>query len=76
MPLEAVVEAPSVITSIAVPAVREYAPAGITAGDAFAAVAPTAANSLTAGIAIEVITDGASTTASKGIVCISYKRVN
>jgi hypothetical protein len=45
------------------------------AGDAFAAVAPTAANSLTAGTAIEIITDGASTTASKGIVGITYKRV-
>jgi hypothetical protein len=49
--------------------------AGIAAGDAFAAVAPTALNSLDAGIAIEVITDGASTTASKGIVGITYKRV-
>ena len=49
--------------------------AGIAAGDAFAAVAPTALYSLGAGIAVEVITDGASTTASKGIVGISYKRV-
>jgi len=58
------------ITSMAV-----TVPTGGAAGDATAAVAPTAANSLTAGTAIEVITDGGSTTASKGIVGISYKRV-
>ena len=45
------------------------------AGDAFAAVAPTGANTLTAGTAVEVITDGASTTASLGRVAIAYKRV-
>jgi hypothetical protein len=45
------------------------------AGDAFAAVAPTGEFTLSAGTAVEVITDGASTTASKGIVGITYKRV-
>ena len=49
--------------------------AGIAAGDAFAAVAPTGAYTLTAGTAVEIITDGASTTASKGIVGLTYKRV-
>jgi hypothetical protein len=48
---------------------------GSAAGDSFVAVAPTAANSLTTGTAVEVITDGGSTVASKGTVCISYKRV-
>jgi len=48
---------------------------GGAAGDAFAAVAPTGAYSLTAGTAVEIITDGSSTTASKGIVGITYKRV-
>ena len=48
---------------------------GGSAGDTFAAVAPTGEYSLAAGKAIEIITDGASTTASKGIVGIAYKRV-
>ena len=51
-------------------------PTGGAAGDATDAVAPTALNSLTAGTAIEIITDGLSTTASKGIVGITYKRVD
>jgi len=58
------------ITSMAV-AVAETG----SAGDSFAAVAPTGAYTLDAGTAIEVITDGGSTTASKGTVCIAYKRV-
>jgi hypothetical protein len=45
------------------------------AGLAYAAVAPTAANALAAGISIEIITNGGSSTASKGIVGITYKRV-
>jgi hypothetical protein len=49
--------------------------AGGADGDAFSAVAPTGANSLAAGTSVEVITDGASTTASLGRVAISYKRV-
>ena len=48
---------------------------GSAAGDSFTAVAPTAAFALTTGTAVEVITDGGSTVASKGTVCISYKRV-
>ncbi len=49
--------------------------AGSVPGSTFSAVAPTAANSLTAGTAVEVITDGGSTVASKGTLCIAYKRV-
>lgn len=49
--------------------------AGSAAGSTFAAVAPTGAYALGAGIPIEVITDGGSTDASKGTVCITYKRV-
>ena len=49
--------------------------AGSAAGSTFAAVAPTALYALDAGIPIEVITDGGSTDASKGTVCITYKRV-
>ena len=48
---------------------------GSAAGDSFTAVAPTGAFALTTGTAVEVITDGGSTDASKGTVCISYKRV-
>ena len=49
--------------------------AASAAGSTFAAVAPTAEYALSAGTPIEVITDGGSTDASKGTVCISYKRV-
>lgn len=49
--------------------------AASAAGSTFAAVTPTGAYSLTAGIPVEVITDGGSTDASKGTVCIAYKRV-
>lgn len=49
--------------------------AGSAAGSTFAAVAPTGAYSLTAGVPIEIITDGGSTDASKGTVSITYKRV-
>jgi hypothetical protein len=49
--------------------------AGSAAGSTFAAVTPTGAYALTAGIPVEVITDGGSTDASKGTVCIAYKRV-
>jgi len=45
------------------------------AGASYAAVAPTAENTLSAGTAIEIITDGGSTDASLGTVCITYKRV-
>lgn len=59
------------ITSMAV----TVAIAGGADGDAFIAVAPTGAASLSAGTSVEVITDGASTTASLGRVAITYKRV-
>lgn len=49
--------------------------AGSAAGSTFEAVAPTALNSLTAGVPVEVITDGGSTVASIGSVSIYYKRV-
>jgi hypothetical protein len=49
--------------------------AGGAAGDAFTSTDPTGANSLTAGTSVEVITDGASSTASLGRVAIMYKRV-
>lgn len=49
---------------------------GGTDGQAFAAVAPTGANTLLAGTAVEVVTDGGSTTASLGRVGIAYKRVD
>ena len=49
--------------------------AGGADGDAFIAVAPTGALALSAGTAVEVITDGNSTTASLGRVAITYKRV-
>jgi len=63
------------IDGVAITSMAVTVATGGAAGDAFAAVAPTGAYSLTAGTAIEVITDGASTTASKGIVGIAYKRV-
>jgi len=77
---ESTVDADTVVTfEIATVAITSMAAtvltAGITAGDAFAAVAPTGAYTLDAGVAIELVTDGGSTTASKGIVGISYKRV-
>ena len=56
--------------------VATIAIAGGADGDAFTAVSPTGANSLTAGTSVEVITDGASTTASLGRVAITYKRVD
>jgi hypothetical protein len=49
--------------------------AGSAAGSIFEAVAPTALNSLTAGVPVEVVTDGGSTVASAGAVSIYYKRV-
>lgn len=49
--------------------------AASAAGSTFAAVAPTAEYTLDAGTPIEIITDGGSTDASLGTVCISYKRV-
>jgi len=49
--------------------------AGSAAGSTFEAVAPTGANSLTAGVPVEVITDGGSTDASIGSVSIYYKRI-
>ena len=49
--------------------------AGSAAGSTFEAVAPTALNSLTAGVPVEVITDGGSTVSSIGSVSIYYKRV-
>ena len=49
--------------------------AGGAAGQAFASTTPTGAYTLTAGTAVEVVTDGGSTTASLGRVAISYKRV-
>ena len=49
--------------------------AASAAGSTFAAVAPTAEDALAAGKPIEIITDGGSTDASKGTVCIAYKRV-
>ncbi len=55
--------------------VATVANAGSAAGDTFDAVAPTGANSLTAGVPVEVITDGGSTDASIGTVSIYYKRV-
>jgi len=63
------------IAGVAITSLAATVTTGGAAGDAFAAVAPTALNSLDAGVAVEVITDGGSTTASKGIVGISYKRV-
>jgi len=45
------------------------------AGASYAAVAPTALYALDAGTAVEIITDGGSTDASLGTVCITYKRV-
>ena len=77
---ESTVDADTVVTfEIAGVAITSLAAtvltAGIAAGDAFAAVAPTGAYTLSAGTAVEVITDGASTTASKGIVALAYKRV-
>ena len=48
--------------------------AASAAGSTFAAVTPTGAYALTVGTPIEVITDGGSTDASKGTVCIAYKR--
>ena len=49
--------------------------AGSVPGSTFDAVAPTGADSLTAGVPVEVITDGGSTVASIGSVSIYYKRV-
>lgn len=49
--------------------------AGSAAGSTFDAVAPTAADALTAGVPVEVITDGGSTVSSIGSVSIYYKRV-
>jgi hypothetical protein len=48
---------------------------GAADGDAYAISAPTSDTTLSAGTAIEVITDGGSTTASLGRVAIAYKRV-
>ncbi len=48
---------------------------GAADGDAYAITAPTSTTTLSAGTAIEVITDGGSTTASLGRVAITYKRV-
>ena len=48
---------------------------GSGAGVSTAAVAPTGAYALAAGTAVEIITDGGSTDAAKGTVCITYKRV-
>jgi hypothetical protein len=48
---------------------------GSAAGNSYAAVAPTALYALDAGTAVEIITDGGSTDASLGTVCITYKRV-
>ena len=75
----AVTVAPAAVTfeigGVAITAMEATIAIGGADGDAFAAVAPTGANSLTAGTAVEIITDGGSTTASKGIVGITYKRV-
>ena len=75
----AVTVASSVVTfeidGVAITAMAATITAGGAVGQSFAAVAPTGAYTLAAGKAIEIITDGGSTTASKGTVCISYKRV-
>ena len=63
------------IDGVAITAMAATIATGGAAGQSFAAVAPTGAYSLAAGKAVEIITDGGSTTASKGTVCISYKRV-
>jgi hypothetical protein len=55
--------------------VATVANATSAAGASYAAVAPTALYALDAGTAVEIITDGGSTDASLGTVCISYKRV-
>jgi len=55
--------------------VATVANATSAAGASYAAVAPTAENTLAAGTAVEIITDGGSTDASLGTVCITYKRV-
>jgi len=59
------------ITSMVVTIANATSGAGVT----YAAVAPTAEYSLTAGTPVEIITDGGSTDASLGKVCISYRRV-
>ena len=48
--------------------------AGAADGDAYSISEPTAETTLSAGTAIEVITDGLSTTASLGRVAITFKR--
>lgn len=50
--------------------------AGAANGDTYAISEPTSETTLSAGTAIEVITDGASSTASLGRVAITYKRVD
>lgn len=71
--------APALITfeidGVAITAMVVTVATGGAAGQAYAAVAPTGANTLLAGKAVEVITDGASTTASLGSVTLLYKRV-
>jgi len=59
------------ITSMVATIANATSGAGVT----YAAVAPTAENALAAGTAVEIITDGGSTDASKGTVSITYKRV-
>ena len=76
----AVTVAPALVTfeigGVAITSMLATVSNGGADGDAFSAVAPTGANTLTAGTSIEVITDGASSTASIGRVAISYKRVD
>ena len=76
---EAAVDADTAVTfeigGTAITSMVATVASGGAAGDAFAAVAPTGAYSLSAGTAVEIIGDGASTVAGIGRVAISYKRV-
>lgn len=75
----AVTAAPALVTfeigGVAITSMLATVSDGGAAGDSFSAVAPTGALALTAGTAVEVITDGASSTSSLGRVAIGYKRV-
>ena len=62
------------IAGVAITGLSVEVTTGGAVGDTFTATA-TALNSLTAGTAIEILTDGGSTTATTGIVSIAYKRV-